>query len=106
MLPEDPAEGMGDLTRREGAGGDLVEQRLEGVVVAPVDERQVDPVVLAEPPGRVQAAEAATDDRDAVASARSLVRGSGSRLHGPIVGQRTRVGAPGAQVWTFAWFVS
>ena len=53
-----------------GPGRDLVEQRLEQVVVAPVDEGDVDPVVLAQLLRRVQAAEAAADDQDAVSGRR------------------------------------
>ena len=55
-----------DRTRRQDAGGHLVEERLEQVVVAPVDERDVD-VGRSEQAGGGQAAEAAADDDDAVA---------------------------------------
>ena len=51
---------------REGAGRDLVQQRLEDVVVAAIDERQVDPGVAAEAPRGVQAPKSAADDGDAV----------------------------------------
>ena len=49
---------------RDRARRDLVEQRREQVEVAPVDDGQVDPVVLAELAGRVEPAEAAADDED------------------------------------------
>ena len=54
-----------DLTGREDAGRDLVQQRLEQVVVAPVDQRDVDRQ-LSEEPARRQATEAAADDDDAM----------------------------------------
>ena len=55
-----------DRSRRQDAGGHLVEQRLEQVVIAPVDERDVE-VGRGEQAGGGQAAEAAADDDDAVA---------------------------------------
>ena len=51
----------GDLPRREHAGGDLVEQRLEEVVVAAVDQRDVHRHVGESPDGQ-EAAEAPADD--------------------------------------------
>ena len=79
---EDAPQRLRDLARREGAGRDLVEQRLEQVVVAPVDQRQVDlGVALRSSPCGVQAAEPAADDDDAVRA------GGGRGIRG---------GAPGA----------
>ena len=49
-----------DLTRREDARGHLVEERLEQVVVPPVDQRDVDVGARQQAGGR-QAAEAASD---------------------------------------------
>ncbi len=98
MLPKDGPKRLGDLARGERAGRDLVQQRLEGVVVAAVDEGQIDPLVVPEALRGVQAAETATHDRDPVAC-------WGARLHEPIV-YRTFVGAPGSQVWTLARLVS
>ena len=51
------------LTR---AGRDLVEERLEQMEVAAIDERDLDALVPAQPAGRVQPAEAAADDQDAM----------------------------------------
>ena len=56
----------GDCTGRQDAGGHLVEQRLEQVVIALVDERDVE-VGRCEQAGGGQAAEAAADHDDAVA---------------------------------------
>ena len=39
MVPEHDAQGRGDLARREPARGHLVEQRLEEVKVAAIDQR-------------------------------------------------------------------
>ena len=52
-----------DLDRREGAGCDLVDERLEEVEVLAVDERHLD-VGAAEAADRQQAAEAAAHDDD------------------------------------------
>ena len=57
-----------DLTRRKDARRDLVQQRLEEVVVAPVDQRDIDLQVPEEATGR-EPAEAATDHDDAMARA-------------------------------------
>ena len=54
-----------DLPGREDAGGDLVEQRLEQVVVPPVDQGDLD-VELGEPPACRQPTESAPDHHDAV----------------------------------------
>jgi hypothetical protein len=48
-------------------GGDLVEQRLELVIVVAVDQRDVDLVVLGQPLGAAQPGEAAADDYDVLA---------------------------------------
>ena len=56
--------GAGDVGRVQGRGGDLVEQRLEQVMIRAVDDRQAD----VGPPQRLrrgQAAEAAAEDHDA-----------------------------------------
>src|SRR4051794_25745658 len=57
------ADRRGDVARIQRGGGDLIEQRLEEVVVAAVDERDVG-VRLCQRLRRVQAAEAAADDYD------------------------------------------
>ena len=69
VATNDAPQRLGDLAGRERAGCDLVEQRLEDVMVAAIDERQVDPGVAAEPPGCVQPPESAADDGDAVPGA-------------------------------------
>ena len=63
-LAEDRAQRLGDLAGASAPGRDLVEQRLEEMEVAPVDERDRDPVVAAQPARRVQPAEPAADDQD------------------------------------------
>ena len=73
---EHTAERRGNLTRRQRARRHLVEQRLEQVEVAPVDERHLHRWV-AEFLGGRQAAEAAADDHDAVMHTGSEVRGRG-----------------------------
>ena len=42
-LPQDRAERLGDVAGTDGAGRDLVQERLEQVEIAPIDERDVDP---------------------------------------------------------------
>ena len=78
LAAEDAAQRRGDLALGEDAGRHLVEQRLEQVVVRPVDERDLDGRA-AERLGGVQAAEAAADDQDPVRGSLSL-RGSSSHL--------------------------
>ena len=68
-----------DLARREQAGGDLVEQRLEQVVVGAVDQRDLGPAA-GQDLRRPDAAEAAADDHHAM---------SWRLVHGAIL---TRVG--------------
>ena len=66
LLAEQRAERLGDVARRQRAGGDLVQQRLEQVEVAPVDQRQPDLGVDAETASGVQPGEPAADHDDAV----------------------------------------
>ncbi len=90
LLAQHGPQRLGDLARRQGAGRDLVEHRLEQVEVAPVDEGDrhlgIDPQVA----GGVQPREAATDDHDTVAP--RLVR-RGGRRH---AGHRASILARGA----------
>src|SRR5262249_23932339 len=62
---DDCAERRGDIGWREPAGSDLIQQRLELVKIAPIDERDHDGR-SPESFRRVQIAEAASDDDDAV----------------------------------------
>ncbi len=55
------AEGRGDFSGGEDGKGDLVEQRLEGVVVFAVDQRDVDRLIR-EAFGGVETAETASDN--------------------------------------------
>src|SRR5919206_568525 len=60
---QDGADRPGDVGRREGGGRYLVEQGLEQVVVAPVDQDDVDRGA-GERPGAGEAAEASPEDDD------------------------------------------
>ena len=62
---EDRAQRIGDLARRQRAGGDLVGERLEQVEVPPVDQGDLDRRA-AELVHGLDAAEAATDHHHAV----------------------------------------
>jgi hypothetical protein len=62
-----------DLTGRQQPGGGLVEQRLEEMVVSPVDEGDID-IFPAEQAGRRKAAETATDNDHTVARTGSFGR--------------------------------
>lgn len=64
LVAEDFADGRGDVRGAEGGGGHLIEQRLEEVVVAAVDESDAGGRVF-EGLGGGDAAEAAADDDDA-----------------------------------------
>jgi hypothetical protein len=86
VAAQDGPERLGDVAWLQGAGGDLVEQRLEEVVVAPVDERDFDGWILAQFAGRIEPGESATDYDDSMPTG-ALTRtrteqrplGSGSR---------------------------
>ena len=65
--PQDVAQRRRDLARRQDAGGHLVQQRLEEVVVAPIEQRDVDAAGWPRNRHGGQPAEAASDDDDAVA---------------------------------------
>ena len=64
LLVEEPSQRMPDRRRLEQVGGDLVEERLERVVVVLVDEHHVGVGVLQLPSG-AEAGETATEDQDA-----------------------------------------
>ena len=61
------ADGRGDFARRETGGGHLIEQRLEGVMILPVDDGDVHGRA-GQRLGCVQAAEARSDDHHAMCS--------------------------------------
>ena len=65
-LAEDRAQGLRDLARTESPRSDLVEQRLEQVEVAAVDERHIDSIVATQVAGGIEATEPAADDEDAM----------------------------------------
>jgi hypothetical protein len=60
---EDPADGRCDFAGRQSGGCDLIEQRLEGVVVSAVDYRNPDGMA-GELQRRIEAAEASADNHD------------------------------------------
>ena len=64
LVPEDPADRRRDVARVERGGRDLVEQRLEQVMVAAVDQGDIHRRP-AKSPGRLEAREAAAEDHDA-----------------------------------------
>ena len=69
LVAEDGADGLGDVGRRKHGQCDLVEQGLEGVVVAAVDEGDVDGQ-MGQGLGGVEAGKAAAYDNDAGAAGR------------------------------------
>ena len=71
----DLAQRVGDVAGRQHRRRDLVEERLELVVVVLVDERDVQVLALGELPGTGDAGEPATDDHDALRAARRRVPG-------------------------------
>ena len=64
---DDRSERRGDIRRREAAGCDLIQQRLEQMEVAAIDERDLNGR-SPQRPCRIQAAEAAADDNDVMDS--------------------------------------
>ena len=72
LLAHERAERLGDVAGRQGAGRDLVQQRLEEVEVAPVDQRQADLRVDAEAARGVQPGEPAADHDDPEGQTRDL----------------------------------
>ena len=90
LLPaEHRAQGGRDLPGRQHPGRDLIQQRLEQVLVVLVDQRDLDGLVLERLDG-AHAAEAAADDDDAmtvgevgvVGAHRSIFDDSGGRVRG------------------------
>ena len=63
-LAKDRSQRLGDLAGAEGTCGDLVEERLEEMEVAPVDERHRDPIIPTQSARGVEPAEPTADDQD------------------------------------------
>src|SRR5262249_13372775 len=63
LLPQNAADGEGDVARVEACRRDLIEERLEGVVILPIDERDPERG-LAERVRCVESAESTADDHD------------------------------------------
>ncbi len=57
LAAEDGADRDGDLGRAEAGHGDLIQQRLEQVVIAPVERGDLEVVGAAEPASHAEAAE-------------------------------------------------
>ncbi len=64
LVPQHRANRRGDMSRREGGGGHLIEQRLEDVMVAPVDDGHIHRRVR-QGLGGGEAGEASANDDDA-----------------------------------------
>ena len=60
---QDPSDRRGDIAGRQRRRCDLIEQRLEDVMVAAIDQRDAN-VRVAKSAGSGQAAKAAADDHD------------------------------------------
>jgi hypothetical protein len=78
---EQVAQGVAARRRLEQVGGDLVQERLKGVEVVPVDQRHVD-VGVFQPPGRGDAAEAAPEHEHLRAPGPRLGRSRRRRVAG------------------------
>ena len=75
--------GERDISRRQAAGRDLVQQRLEEMEVAPVDHRHLNGRPLERVRG-VQPAETAADDHRSMGGMHGLIRSEHSRRGPPI----------------------
>src|SRR5262245_3592250 len=71
LAPQDAADRRGDVSGRQPGGRDLIEQRLEEVIVVAIDDGDVERCSR-QLLGRRQPAESRPDDHDARASARKL----------------------------------
>ncbi len=88
MTLEQVTERVADPARLEQAGGELVEQRLEGVVVVPVDEHDVGICVL-QLLRRSDSPEPATEDQDQ--------RASGTGAHDGVIPHTVVNDCPGSR---------
>ena len=79
MAAKDGPEGLRDVARRQSTRGDLVEQRLEEVIVPPIDERDLQGLVLPELPRGVQPGETAAYDYYPVPNSRLCHVANGAR---------------------------
>jgi hypothetical protein len=78
VAPEDAPQRLGDVARRQRAGRHLVEQRLEQVEVATIDERHRGTGLAAQLPGGVEPPEpTADDDHAAIDHAAFVGHGAG-----------------------------
>ena len=83
VVAEELAQRERDVAGGQLRGRDLVEQRLELVVVVAVDQRDADVVLARQPPDAADAGEAAADDDDVQLPSRSRdMRGLRSRRAG------------------------
>ncbi len=96
-LEHDP-QGRGDLALGQDPGRDLVQQRLEQVVLRAVDEGDRD-VAAAQRPGGEEPAEAAADDDDPVSCGAVHVPSSSGRLSRRDRASRRRRGAGRRPPW-------
>ena len=87
---EDRAERGADFLWRQVAGADLVEQRLERVIVVAVDDRDVS-VGVTQRPCHVQAREARTDDQDPRAHRPASLSCRERRMHVSVLSPGTTV---------------
>ena len=91
LVVEEVTERVTDRARLEQVGCDLVEQRLKGVVVVPVDEHDVDVGAL-QLPRRPDAAEAAAEDEHP----RARLRHASRLREAPLLLRRGLFGGPAA----------
>jgi len=81
LAPEDAADGGGDLGRRETGRRHLIEQRLEQVIIMPVDDRHIQ-FGAGQMLRRRQPRKPATQDHDPGTPAELRGHGTGSRQRG------------------------
>jgi hypothetical protein len=77
VLAEDRSQRLGNIARRQCSGRDLVQERLEEVEVASIDEGDADLRIDAEVARRVEAREPASDDHDPMRRSGGRGRGGG-----------------------------